>query len=163
MALQSLKRRTFSPRLAQSCLISAIEYIPPLARAVLTDDPKEVDFILQKPTTNVDEPVLAKKGERAGYTPLILAAALSDAQIAHTLIEHGAKITIKDDFNRSAFWYAALREDAVIRKILVGAPSAGDVVNAADKDFQRTPLHLAVRGGTPGAGGPSDRSGSGGV
>ena len=128
----------------------ATEYIiPPLARAVLTGDPTKVSQVLDTGHGSLDEPVRTKngtkKGERAGFTPLILAAALSDPTIARMLIEHGAKVTALDDYNRSAIWYAALREDVKVTSVLAKAPSFADVVNAADADLKRTPLHLAVR------------------
>lgn len=94
-------------------------------------------------------PIVAKKGGRAGFTPLILAAAISDRAAIDKLLASGAKITILDDYHRSALWYAALREDVSTTEILVKAGSAEDVVNAADADLQRTPLHLAVRGDDP--------------
>jgi ankyrin repeat protein len=122
-----------------------IEYVPPLARAVLTRDPEQVNKLLEA-RENVDDPVRAKGGARAGFTPLILAASVSDAEIAQMLIRHGAKIAVLDDFNRSAFWYAALRENVELTDVLIGAPGARDVVNAADDDLKRTPLHIAVRG-----------------
>ena len=56
--------------------LSTIEYIPPVARAVLTGDLKKVDAALDG--ANVNERVRAKEGARAGFTPIILAAALSD-------------------------------------------------------------------------------------
>lgn len=128
---------------------SAIADISPLARAVLTGDPKQVTEALEKAPDSVNQPVRAKEGARAGFTPLIIAAALSDSEIVGMLMERGAKITVLDDFNRSAFWYAALQENVEVTKRLISAPSAKEVVNIADSDFQRTPLHLAVRGNEP--------------
>jgi hypothetical protein len=65
------------------------------------------------------------------------------------LIKSGANITVLDDYHRSAFWYAALREDVGITKILVEAPSVGEVIDTPDSVFKRTPLHVAVRGDAP--------------
>jgi uncharacterized protein len=120
-----------------------IEYIPPVARAVLTGDLKKVDAALDG--ANVDERVRAKEGARAGFTPIILAAALSDSEIAAMLIQKGAKITLLDDFHRSVFWYSTMAENFDVTKILISARDAADVINAADDDLKRTPLHLAVR------------------
>jgi ankyrin repeat protein len=136
-----------TPLLADGAIVEAntIESIPDLARAVLTGDPKEVDRWLLK-GANVDERVRAKNGARAGFTPIILAAAISDSQIAKMLIENKANITLLDDFHRSAFWYAALNQSDAVTEVLVTARDANDVINAADDDLKRTPLHLAVRG-----------------
>jgi hypothetical protein len=120
-----------------------IEYIPPIAKAVLTGNPEEVGKLLSR--EHIDDRVRAKEGARAGFTPLILAAAVSDPDIALMLIKGGANINILDDFHRSAFWYAALHEDPSLTNILILAPKAGEVVNEPDDDFKRTPLHLAVR------------------
>jgi len=128
---------------------STIEYIPPLAQAVLTGDPKQVSEALKEAPDSINEQVRSKKGGRAGFTPLILAAALSETEIATMLIERGAKITVLDDYNRSAIWYAALRGDVPVTEALVYSPSIGEVVNVADSDFKRTPLHIAVRSNQP--------------
>jgi ankyrin repeat protein len=99
---------------------------------------------------SVNDKVRAKDGERAGFTPLIIAASLSAPEITQVLIKYGAKITLFDDFHRSAFWYAALRQSLGVSQVLVTAPGALDVINVADSDLQRTPLHLAVRGSSVG-------------
>jgi hypothetical protein len=126
---------------------SAIDNIPLMARAVLSRDLKRVTQAIQE-GQSVNEPIRLKGG-RAGFTPLILAAIISDPDIAAKLIENGADITKVDNFNRSAFWYAALREDVKVINALVNAPSAKEAINKADSDFLRTPLHLAVRGNQP--------------
>jgi len=125
-------------------LASDIEFVPPLAKAVVSGDPDQVSKFLKR--ENIDDRVRAKEGARAGFTPLILAAALSDPEIAQMLIKAGANIAVLDDFHRSAFWYAALHENTNLTNILIFAPKAKDVVNEPDDDFKRTPLHLAVRG-----------------
>jgi ankyrin repeat protein len=127
---------------------SKIEYIPPLTKAVLRRDPEQVSKLLEAPG-NVDERVRAKDGAPAGFTPLIVAASLSDAKIAQMLVLRGAKVTEFDDFHRSAFWYAALNQSLGVTTVLVGAPGAKDAVNAADNDLKRTPLHIAVHGNSP--------------
>jgi hypothetical protein len=127
---------------------NTIASIPPIARAVLSGDRERVLKAIEE-FHNVDEQVRAKEGERAGFTPLILAAAVSDADTAQVLIKYGAKITILDDFNRSALWYAAVRQDVAISETLVKAPGSKDVINTADADLKRTPLHIAVRGDAP--------------
>ena len=125
-----------------------IDYVPPLAKAVLLNDREEVTKALNE-GAKVDEPVRAKEKARAGFTPLILAAALSEPNIASTLIGRGSRVTVLDDFHRSAFWYAALRGSIEVAYVLAKANGANDVINAADNDFQRTPLHMAVRGNEP--------------
>jgi ankyrin repeat protein len=127
---------------------NTIDYIPPVASAVLTGDREQVIKALGA-SDNVNAIVRAKDGARAGFTPLILAATLSNPEIAQILIKNGAKITVLDDFHRSAFWYAALRNSPSTAEVLVTAPDVGDVINAADEDLKRTPLHLAVRGASP--------------
>jgi ankyrin repeat protein len=124
---------------------STIEYIPPLAQAVLHGDQKQVSEVIKEAPDSINEPVRSRKGSRSGYTPLILAAALSEPKIASILIQGGAKVTALDDYNRSAVWYAAFVGDAEVTKVLFEAPAISDVVNAADNDFRRTPLHLALR------------------
>jgi ankyrin repeat protein len=123
--------------------------IPPVSQAILDRDIRQVSSELEKKRESVNERVRAKDGERAGFTPLILAAAISDPEIAQALIKYGAAVTALDDYHRSAFWYAALREDVTLTDILASAPGSKEVVNAADDDLKRTPLHIAVRGDEP--------------
>jgi len=99
-------------------------------------NPKKVSEALKVAPNSLDQPVRAKSGERAWFTPLILAAALADQQITEMLVERGANITALDDYNRSALWYAAFREDVGVTKLLIRAKSAGDVINAADNVFR---------------------------
>src|SRR5271165_4341488 len=75
-----------------------IAYIPPLAKAVLSGDAKEVISAI-KAGDNVDAKVEAKDGGRAGFTLLILAATLPNPNIAQLLVGKHAKVTILDDFN----------------------------------------------------------------
>jgi ankyrin repeat protein len=125
-----------------------ILYIPPLAKAVLARDIGQVSKILDT-REDINERVRAKEGVRAGFTPLILAASLSDPEITQMLVKRGARANVFDDFHRSAFWYAAFNESTDVTFALLGATGARDAVNAADDDFKRTPLHLAVHGNTP--------------
>jgi hypothetical protein len=127
---------------------SAIAYIPPVALAVLQNDLEQLSKALDT-GEKVDEAVLAKEGARAGFTPLILAAALSEPGIARLLMKRGSKVAVLDDFHRSAFWYAALRGNVEITQMMTNARGARDVINAADDDLKRTPLHIAVRGDEP--------------
>jgi ankyrin repeat protein len=124
---------------------STTAYIPQLAKAVILGDTKQVSKLLEQDQKAVNDRVLAKPGARAGFTPLILAAALSEPDIVHLLILSGAEITLRDDYNRSAVWYAALRSDVSMTKALFEAKNISDVVNIADDDFKRTPLHLAAQ------------------
>jgi ankyrin repeat protein len=129
---------------------SRIEYIPPLARAVLARDPEQVSKELAAPGgIDVNERVRAREGTPAGFTPLILAASISDPEITKMLVSRGAKVDVFDDFHRSAFWYAALNESIDVTYALSEAAGAREAVNAADKDLKRTPLHLAVRSNEP--------------
>jgi ankyrin repeat protein len=128
---------------------NTIESIPPLARAVMSGDREQFAMAMSKAISereNVNDQVRAKDGARAGYTPLIIAASLSDPDIVKMLIQNGAKTTVFDDFHRSAFWYAALRQNLPVSQVLVTAPDAEKAINVADNDLKRTPLHLAVRG-----------------
>jgi len=128
---------------------TAIESITPLARAIISGDAEQVGKLLEAVPKGADvlnERVRAKPGSRAGFTPLLLAAALSDWTIANMLVQRGADVTLLDDYHRSAFWYAALRDDVAITKGLGEIPAARGIVNQADSDFKRTPLHIAVRG-----------------
>jgi hypothetical protein len=43
-----------------------------------------------------------------------------------------------------------LRQSLPVAQVLVTAPDAADVINDADIDLHRTPLHLAVRGNSAG-------------
>lgn len=128
---------------------STIAYIPRLAKAVLAGDQGLVFKALEE-REDVNERVRAKEGARAGFTPIILAAAVSDPSIARVLIKFNADVTAVDDFNRSAFWYAAIHESVLVTEALMSAPvDAKKVINTADADLKRTPLHLAVRGDAP--------------
>jgi hypothetical protein len=126
---------------------NTIASIPPLVRAVLSGDREQVIKVLG--AGGVDDQVHAKDGSRAGYTPLILAATISNPEIVLLLIKQGAKITVLDDFHRSAFWYAAFEDSFSVSSVLTSALGASDVINIADTDLHRTPLHLAVRGADP--------------
>jgi ankyrin repeat protein len=142
----ALSSAAFSQQI--STLTSEVEEIPPLAGAVLAHNSEQISKLLDS-RENVDERVRARKGGRAGFTPLILAAAFSDAEIAGRLIKYGAKITILDDYHRSALWYAAFRENVAVLRVLAGASGTRDVINVADDDLKRTPLHIAVNGTAP--------------
>jgi hypothetical protein len=124
---------------------NSIDYIPPLAKAVLSRDQQQVIKALEA-GDDVNAQVRAKDGARAGFTPIILAATLSDAGMAKVLLRYKASITILDDYHRSAFWYAALRGSLSTAEALNSASDVSDVINKADDDLRRTPLHLAVRG-----------------
>src|SRR5271165_1627137 len=99
--------------------VNPIESMPPIARAVVDDDRKAIAALLKEEPSAINDTVRAKKGERAGYTPLILATALSNPDMAKYLIDHGAEITKVDDYNRSAFWYAAFNGNTELTEILV--------------------------------------------
>jgi Ankyrin repeats (3 copies)/Ankyrin repeat len=128
---------------------NTIEFIPLVARAVLTRDPNLVRAALVEKRADINEKVQATKGSRAGFTPIILAAALADVDVAKLLIENGAQVSILDDFDRSAFWYAAEIHNIDVTKILIRGKGASDVINFADKDLKQTPLHIAVRDDDP--------------
>ena len=127
---------------------NTIAYVPSLAKAILGNDIERLNRELAA-GAKVDEPVRAQDGARAGFTPLILAAALSEPEIVRTLIKYGSSVSVLDDFHRSAFWYVALKGNVEIARVLSEARGARDAINAADNDLQRTPLHLAVRGNAP--------------
>jgi ankyrin repeat protein len=133
------------PNVVINIVPNTIEFIPLLAKAAMIGDRETIVKQIEK-KDNVNERVRAREGARAGFTPLMIAASLPSPDIAKLLIDHGAKITIVDDFGRSAFWYAALRDSFSVSQVLATAPDASDVINVADSDLKRTPLHLAVRG-----------------
>lgn len=137
-----------SPDAAITIVPNTLSNVPPLVQAVLQNDQSQAIKALAN-GANVQDPVRAKDGNRAGFTPLILAAALSELDIALLLLDHGAKVTELDDFRRSAFWYAAWRGDVQITQLLSKHPGVSDVINIPDADLQRTPLHIAVRGNVP--------------
>ena len=57
-------------------LPNTIEHIPAVAKAVLEHNSAYLSKLVEARDSNVNEPVRAKGGEGAGFTPLILAAAL---------------------------------------------------------------------------------------
>ena len=127
--------------------------LPDLARAVVHGDQETATRVLDKEPKAVDEAV--RLGERGGFTPLILAAALSDTGMAKLLIQRGGgeQILAVDGYNRSALWYAAFNGDVELIKLLLNAPQDKEyllkIVDVPDADFKRTPLHLAVRHNQP--------------
>jgi ankyrin repeat protein len=141
-AAVSQEPRPFNPEF--KLVPNTIASIPALAQAVLTGDREQVIKGLQA-GDDVNAKVLATDGARAGFTPLILAATISKPDLVQLLIEHKAKVTILDDFHRSAFWYAALRGSVSTTTALVSATDVKEVINEPDGDLKRTPLHLAVR------------------
>jgi ankyrin repeat protein len=42
-----------------------------------------------------------------------------------------------------------MHENVELAGVLINAPGARQVINTADSDFERTPLHLAVRSNAP--------------
>ena len=150
-ALAVAQTSTVQPDAAVA-LNNPIESLPPIARAVVDGNMPAIIALLEKQPETVNEKVPAKKGERAGYTPLILAAALSHPEIAKYLIMHRADLTELDDFNRSAIWYAAFNGDIEVTQVLISTyekSTVNKVINVADVDFVRTPLQLAVRRNEP--------------
>jgi len=123
---------------------NTIQVIPRVAGAVLTGDPKQVDAALAE-HEDINAVVRAKEGSRAGFTPIILATALAYTDIVKKLIGNGARLSIPDDFHRSAFWYAAEIHNLEIAQILAEGKDAGDAINMADNDLKQTPLQIAVR------------------
>ena len=112
----------FNADIAAADIASGKDYIvPPMARAVLTHDPDKVAQAI-KDGEDLNEPIHGKDGELAGYTPIILATIISAPRIAEQLLKNGADITLLDNFNRSVFWYAALRGDVKVTSVLIGAP-----------------------------------------
>jgi ankyrin repeat protein len=119
--------------------------VTPIARAIISHNSEELNRLI-KEGADVNQRLQGRERERAGFTPLILASALSDVPATQMLIERGAKITILDDYRRSALWYAALNENVPLLAALSKAPGAKEVVNTPDDDLKRTPLHIAVNG-----------------
>jgi ankyrin repeat protein len=130
----------------------ADELLPPVAKAVIDGNMKDVKDLVQKEPQVINEEVHAKKGDMAGFTPIMLAAALSNAAMVKYLMSEKADITRLDADNRSVFWYAAFNGDTEVTKIVLlsaGRLDVNKVINTADSDLMRTPLHLAVRRNEP--------------
>jgi hypothetical protein len=96
-------------------ITSAIAYIPPLAQAVLLHDPEKVSQALET-GAKVDEAVRAKDQARAGFPPLILAAALSEPHMAKMLIGHGSRITVATTSTAQLFGMPHYAETSKLRK-----------------------------------------------
>jgi ankyrin repeat protein len=126
--------------------------LPPIAQAVIRGDMKGVIALVQKEPQVVNEKVRAKEGERAGFTPIILAAAFSNTDMVKYLMFENADITKLDDYHRSVFWYAAFNGDVEITQMVLAIakpPAVSSVINTPDLDLLRTPLQLAVRRNEP--------------
>ena len=70
------------------------QLLPPVAQAIVHGDMKGVIALVQKEPEIVNEAVLARKGEKAGFTPIILAAALANADMVKYLMSENADITM---------------------------------------------------------------------
>jgi hypothetical protein len=119
--------------------------IPSVASAVLAGDYGQVEEALKRDPDGVNRPIKAENGERAGYTPIIVAAAFGHDDILALLLKRGAQLGVLDDYHRSALWYAAFQGDERAVRTLLTFEAAREIVNVADEDLQRTPLHFAVR------------------
>ena len=151
LRLRSRSRRVAKPRIKGATIRTPMvspSHHTNHAKAVLAHDPKQVDQLLEK-GESINDRVRPTKGARAGFTPLILAASMSAAEMTEFLLQRGAKVTDVDDYHRSAFWYAALNQSVGVATVLSKAPGAKDVINEPDGDFKRTPLHVAVHGTSP--------------
>jgi hypothetical protein len=124
-----------------------IAKFPPLAKAILARDTDSITKLVMD-RRNVNDPVVARSDGRAGYTPLILATALSDGDTVQKLLRHGAKITLLDDYRRSALWYAAINENPTLLRVLAKASDARSIVNEADTELKQTPVHIVASTGT---------------
>ena len=116
--------------------------------AITWGDMKGVIALVQKEPKIVNEAVLARKGEKAGFTPIILAAALANADMVKYLMSENADITILDDYNRSVFWYSALNGDFEVTKVVLSIakpPVVTSVINTPDLDLMQ-PLSNSLCG-----------------
>ncbi len=142
-----MKNPLFIPRVADTA-----EPLPPVAQAIVHGDMKGVIALVQKEPQIVNEAVLAREGEKAGFTPIILAAALANTEMVKYLMSENADITKLDDYNRSVFWYSAFNGDLEVTQVVLSIakpPAVTSVINTPDSDLMRTPLHLAVRRNEP--------------
>jgi ankyrin repeat protein len=132
--------------------VGATELLTPVAQAVVHGDMNAVVTLVEKEPEVVNEAVRSKKGEKAGFTPIILAAAFSRFEIVKYLMSENADITKLDDYNRSVFWYAAFNGDIEVTQMVLAIakpPVVTSVINIPDSDLMRTPLQLAVRRNEP--------------
>jgi len=123
--------------------------IPVVASAVLEGNYAAVEQALKRDPDGVNQPIKAEDGDRAGFTPLIVAAAFGHDDILALLLKHGAKLNVFDDYHRSALWYASFQGDETAVRTLLNDEASRAIVNVADEDLQRTPLHFAVRTDNP--------------
>lgn len=151
-SVNAVAQTSDEPSQKEASPVNPIKSMPPIARAVVDGNIQEVVNLVAKDKEAVNETVRAKRGEKAGYTPLILAAALSNPTIAKVLIVNGAEITRLDEYNRSALWYTAFNGDIQMTEVLVNLSQPDlvrKIINTPDFDLMRTPLHLAVRSNEP--------------
>lgn len=140
------------PSKTEAFPVNPIELMPAIARAVVDGNIQEVVTLVTKDKEAANQVVRAKKGEKAGYTPLILAAALSNQAIVKYLLYNGAEITRLDEYNRSALWYTAFNGDTELTEVLVDTVRpelVRKIIDIPDADLKRTPLQLAVRSNEP--------------
>jgi ankyrin repeat protein len=90
-------------------------------------------------------PYLAGLGE---YGEKLQAQYMMHVEVARVLVAAGAPVDARDGDDYTPLHWAALRGNRALVALLL---KAGAAVNAADKAFLATPLHLAVRAGHPGA------------
>ena len=131
------------PSKTEAFPVNPIELMPAIARAVVDGNIQQVVTLVTKDKEAANQVVRAKKGEKAGYTPLILAAALSNQAIVKYLLYNGAEITRLDEYNRSALWYTAFNGDTELTEVLVDTVRpelVRKIIDIPDADLKRTPL-----------------------
>jgi hypothetical protein len=110
---------------------------PELVSAAAANDATAVTGLLDTTLSSPDE------AEGFGRTALIYAAYNNNAQIAQALMNHGAKLDVRDKLGKTALHWAAERGSMSVLRVLLQAKASVDVQNLQGL----TPLMLAARSG----------------
>ncbi|CAM9191235.1 unnamed protein product [Ectocarpus fasciculatus] len=89
------------------------------------------------------DPIDVNQGDKAGYTPLMMATIDGHLRVVRILLNHGANTSIVNDVGRDALLTSAAVGHSAVTKILA---KAGANLEAADFSGA-TPLHLAAKCG----------------
>lgn len=163
-------RRSFLVFLAVATfLLPRLSFGSEIHAAARAGDAAKVKALLEA------DPRLLEERDEAGLTPLLAAAAASlpepaesspylvvipeygaklqaeymrQPDVVTVLLDAGAVFDARDKDDYTALHWAAMRGNRAIVELLL---AKGAAVNAADRTFRATPLHMAVRAGHPGS------------